>query len=407
MKVSIIGQGYVGLSLAVAASKAGHSVIGFDVDVDLVSSLATGRSHVEGIADSDLIELANYRASSEVSDIDGSDVVVIAVPTPLNEDRKPELKYLISACEVIAKNVKKPALIINESTSYPGTLRNLISVKIEEVSGLHHFYAASPERVDPGNEMWNQTNTPRLVAGLNEEATTKAIDFYKTFCAHVVAVTSPEVAEAAKLFENTFRQVNIAMVNELAQISHGLEIDVREVLDAAATKPFGFMKFNPSLGVGGHCIPVDPSYLSFAAEKVGIEASFIDLANEINLEMPSYVVKRISIEVGGLKGKKVLVAGLAYKANVSDLRESPSLLLMDALVALGAEIYWHDPLVKAQNLAKVTNASVATEISDLSKEHFDVAILAVAHEAINKEALKNSAPYIFDCTGTLPGVNGL
>jgi UDP-N-acetyl-D-glucosamine dehydrogenase len=197
------------------------------------------------------------------------------------------------------------------------------------------------------------------------------------------------------------------MVNELAQISHGLEIDVREVLDAAATKPFGFMKFNPSLGVGGHCIPVDPSYLSFAAEKVGIEASFIDLANEINLEMPSYVANRISNEVGGLKGKKVLVAGLAYKANVSDLRESPSLLLMDALVALGAEIYWHDPLVKAQNLAKMPNVLVATEISDFSKEHFEVAILAVAHEAINKEALKNSATYIFDCTGTLPGANGI
>ena len=407
MKVSIIGQGYVGLSLAAAASKAGHSVIGFDVNVDLVNSLAAGKSHVEGISDSELSGLANYRATADASEIDGSDVVVIAVPTPLNEDRKPELKYLISACEVIAKNLKKPALIINESTSYPGTLRNLIAKQIESSSGLGHLYAVSPERVDPGNEIWNQTNTPRLVSGLTEEATTKASDFYKTFCAHVVAVSSPEVAEAAKLFENTFRQVNIAIVNELAQISHGLNIDVREVLDAAATKPFGFMKFNPSLGVGGHCIPVDPSYLSFAAEKVGIEASFIDLANEINLEMPSYVANIISNAIGGLNGKKVLIAGLAYKANVSDLRESPSILLIDALVALGADIYWHDPLVKAQSLIKAPKALAATEILDLSKDQFDVAILAVAHEVINKEALKNSAPYIFDCTGTLPGINGL
>jgi len=228
-----------------------------------------------------------------------------------------------------------------------------------------------------------------------------ASDFYKTFCAHVVTVSSPEVAEAAKLFENTFRQVNIAMVNELAQISHGLEFDVREVLDAAATKPFGFMKFNPSLGVGGHCIPVDPSYLSFAAERAGIEASFIDLANEINLEMPSYVANRISNAVGGLKGKKVLVAGLAYKANVSDLRESPSILLIDALVALGADIYWHDPLIKSpKELPAVAK-------SDLLSEKFDVAVLAVAHDAIDKDNLKNCASYIFDCTGTMQGVNGL
>jgi UDP-N-acetyl-D-glucosamine dehydrogenase len=248
--------------------------------------------------------------------------------------------------------------------------------------------------VDPGNPVWNQLNTPRLVAGLTDEATKKAAEFYSTFCANVVPVSSPEVAEAAKLFENTFRQVNIAMVNELAQISHGLDIDVREVLDAAATKPFGFMKFNPSLGVGGHCIPVDPSYLSFAAENVGIEASFIDLANEINLEMPSYVANRIANEVGGLKGKKVLVAGLSYKANVSDLRESPSLLLIDALVVLGAQVIKHDPLV------------AATEpISDC-----DVAILAVAHDVIDKQALKKCAPYVFDCTGTManvPGVQGL
>ena len=388
MKVSIIGQGYVGLSLAVSAAKSGHEVIGFDVNEDLVVQLAEGKSHVEGV---ELGGIGNYTATTDASAINGSDVVIIAVPTPLNDERKPELKYLISACDVVANNLKNKALIINESTSFPGTLRELIAESIEKGSGLGHLYAASPERVDPGNPVWNQSNTPRLVSGLTEEATAKAAEFYSSFCANVVTVSSPEVAEAAKLFENTFRQVNIAMVNELAQISHGLDIDVREVLDAAATKPFGFMKFNPSLGVGGHCIPVDPSYLSFAAENVGIEASFIDLANEINLEMPSYVANRIATEVGGLKGKKVLVAGLSYKANISDLRESPSLLLIDALEVLGAEVIKHDPLVAG-----------TSGIMDC-----DVAILAVAHDAIDKDALKKCAPYIFDCTGTMKDVNGL
>ena len=390
MKVSIIGQGYVGLSLASSAASAGYEVVGFDVNLALINSINSGISHVEGVS----IPASGYVATSDESAIDRSDVIIIAVPTPLNNDRKPELSYLLSACEIVGKTVKNQALIINESTSFPGTLRDLISKNIGEISGIEHQYAASPERVDPGNSLWNQSNTPRLVAGLTEEATKAAVDFYSKFCSVVVPVSSPEVAEAAKLFENTFRQVNIAMVNELAQISHGLDINVREVLDAAATKPFGFMKFNPSLGVGGHCIPVDPSYLSFAAENVGIEASFIDLANEINLEMPSYVANRIANEVCGLKGKKVLVAGLSYKANVSDLRESPTLLLIDALEVLGAEVFKHDPLIAGTS--GIVNS--------------DVAILAVAHDVIDKEALMNSAPYIFDCTGTLsklPGVNGL
>lgn len=387
MKVAIIGQGYVGLSLASSAASAGYEVIGFDTNEELVKNLSSGISHVEGVS----VPTSNYLATSDTSKIDGSEIVIIAVPTPLNGERKPELKYLVSACEIIAENLKSPALVINESTSFPGTLRDLIAKNIEEKSGIKHLYAASPERVDPGNLIWNHSNTPRLIAGLTEEAIQKAAEFYSAFCAHVVPVSSPEVAEAAKLFENTFRQVNIAMVNELAQISHGLDIDVREVLDAAATKPFGFMKFNPSLGVGGHCIPVDPSYLSFAAENVGIEASFIDLANEINLEMPSYVVNRIANAVGGLKGKKVLVAGLSYKANVSDLRESPSLLLIDALEVLGADVIKHDPLIPGTS--EIVNS--------------DVAILAVAHDVIDKEALKNSAPFVFDCTGTMSGVQGL
>lgn len=394
MKVSVIGQGYVGLSLALAIERCGHRVIGFDTNTEIIEDLSSAKSHVEGITSAEIKGALNYFATSDPTEIDESEIVIIAVPTPLDGNRRPDLSYLNSACQIIAESLKNKALIINESTSFPGTLRDLISAQIEKASGLGHLYAASPERVDPGNLLWNQSNTPRLVAGLTEDATKQAIEFYSDFCSDVVPVTSPEVAEAAKLFENTFRQVNIAMVNELAQISHGLDINVREVLDAAATKPFGFMKFNPSLGVGGHCIPVDPSYLSFAAENVGITASFIDLANAINLEMPSYVANRIAQEVGGLKKKKVLVAGLSYKANVSDLRESPSLLLIDALEVLGAEVIKHDPLIAGTS--EIVNC--------------DVAILAVAHDAIDKEDFKNCAPYLFDCTGTLtnqPGVDGL
>ena len=398
MRVSILGQGYVGLSLAIATGKAGHQVIGFDTNSKLVAQLNSKVSHVKSISDQDLASAKNYFATDNANEIDGSDVVIIAVPTPLTAERQPDLQYLLSACETIINSLKNKALIINESTSFPGTLRDLIAKSIEQGTGLNHLYAASPERVDPGNPTWNQNNTPRLVAGLNDEATTRAIEFYSSVCSHVVPVTTPEVAEAAKLFENTFRQVNIAMVNELAQISHGLDIDVREVLAAAATKPFGFMKFNPSLGVGGHCIPVDPNYLSFAAENSGIEAAFINLANEINLEMPSYVANRISNAVGGLTNKKVLVAGLSYKANVADLRESPSLLLIDALKVLGADVHWHDPLVSSFDGAPV---------ADLTSNTFDIAILAVAHEVIDKSALQNCASYIFDCTGTMSGVAGL
>ena len=396
MKVSIIGQGYVGLSLALAVEKVKHEVIGFDVNLELVNDINSGKSHIENISESELKNATCYRATNIPSEINGSDVIVIAVPTPLNERRKPKLNYLISACEIINRNLHNRALIINESTSFPGTLRDLIAKSIEEALGLKHLYATSPERVDPGNLIWNQSNTPRLVSGLTEEAIKKACEFYSGFCSHVVPISTPEVAEAAKLFENTFRQVNIAMVNELAQISHGLNIDVREVLDAAATKPFGFMKFNPSLGVGGHCIPVDPSYLSFAAENVGIEAKFIDIANEINLEMPVYVANRIANEVGGIQGKKVLVAGISYKANVSDLRESPSLLLIDALKVLGADVRWHDPLVGSHQGEK--SAEIGSH---------DVAILAVAHDAIDKEKLKTSANYLFDCTGTIADAIGL
>jgi len=397
VKVAIIGQGYVGLTISVFASKV-HEVIGFDLNSRVVSDLNKGISHIEGVASGDLKEAifsGKFRATVDASEISNSDIVVIAVPTPLDKNRKPDLSFIDSACKVIGENLAKPALIINESTSFPGTIRDYIKPTIEKYSKqkFEHMYAISPERVDPGRQDFNQKNTPRLYAGLTPEATVKTREFYSTFCDNLVEVSSPEVAEAAKLFENTFRQVNIALVNELAQISHALGIDVRETLDAAGTKPYGFMKFAPSAGVGGHCIPVDPSYLADVAEKAGVEATFIKRANEVNLDMPKYIAGRIAKDNGGsVKGKKVLVVGVAYKPNVADTRETPAELLIDALKDLGAAVSWNDPLVGSWHGAESSPLSGA-----------DIAVVVTKHEVVAAEDILKSAPYVFDTTGKVKG----
>jgi UDP-N-acetyl-D-glucosamine dehydrogenase len=381
MKIAIIGQGYVGGSIAEASVFAGHSVVGFDTDASVISSLEI-KDDFQGTTDASLIGTA--------------DVVVIAVPTPLDSVRNPDLSAVKAACKTIIDNVKKPVLVINESTSYPGTLRNEIASVIESATGLGHMYAASPERVDPGSEKWVQKNTPRVLAGLTPEATALARKFYTSFCDQIVEVSSPEVAEAAKLFENTFRQVNIALVNEFAQISNALDIPTQEVLDAAATKPFGFMSFKPGPGVGGHCIPVDPSYLAHVAEGAGVAAKFIRYANEVNLAMPAYVVSRVAGHVGSLKGKKVVVVGVAYKANVKDTREAPAALVISELQKLGAEVSWHDPLVGTWN------GQSSSELNG-----FDVAIVVTKHDVVSEADIKACAPYVFDCTGSIKGVAGL
>lgn len=397
VKVAVIGQGYVGLTISIFASQQ-HKVVGFDLNSSIVSQLNQGISHIEGVASEDLkpvILEGNYKATTDSTEIAGSDVVIIAVPTPLDGHRKPDLTYIELACKVVGENLKAPALIINESTSFPGTIRNYIKPAIEKHSKLklEHLYAISPERVDPGREDFNQKNTPRLYAGLTPEATTKTREFYSTFCDNLVEVSSPEVAEAAKLFENTFRQVNIALVNELAQISHALGIDVRETLDAAGTKPYGFMQFSPSAGVGGHCIPVDPSYLADVAEKAGVEATFIKRANEINLAMPKYIAERIAKDNGGsLKGKSVVVVGVSYKPNIADTRETPAELLIDALKGLGAVVIWSDPVVGNWH---------GTESSPLVRA--DIAVVVTKHDVVATEDILNCAPYVFDSTGKVKG----
>jgi UDP-N-acetyl-D-glucosamine dehydrogenase len=397
MKVSIIGQGYVGLTIAAFASKK-HEVIGFDLNSHVVNQLNSGVSHIEGVKSEDIkdaIESGRYKATINGAHIAESEIVVIAVPTPLDSNRKPDLGYIDSACKIIGENLTGPALIINESTSFPGTIRNYIKPAIEKYSiqKLEHQYAISPERVDPGRDDFNQKNTPRLYAGLTPTASARTRDFYLSFCDNLVEVSSPEVAEAAKLFENTFRQVNIALVNELAQISHALGIDVRETLDAAGTKPYGYMKFAPSAGVGGHCIPVDPSYLAHVAEKAGVEATFIKRANEVNLDMPKYIANRIEKDNGGsLKNRKVLVVGVAYKPNVADTRETPAELLIDALRDLGAFVSWNDPVVGIWH---------GSESSALTGA--DIAVVVTKHDAVAAEDILRSAPYVFDTTGKVKG----
>lgn len=393
MKVSIIGQGYVGLTISVFAAEH-HTVVGFDMNQGVVDALNNGKSHIEGVASSDLakwISEGKYKATTNAADIVGSDVVVIAVPTPLTKDRKPDLAFVEAACKTIGENIKMPALIINESTSFPGTVRNLIKPEIEKHSGgsIEHMYAVSPERVDPGRTDWDQKNTPRLYAGLTPEASKAVRDFYSTFCDNLVEVSSPEVAESAKLFENTFRQVNIALVNEFAQIAHALGISVYETLDAAATKPYGFMKFMPSAGVGGHCIPVDPSYLAHTAAELGVPATFIERANEVNLEMAKYVVSRVTADNGGsLAGKKVQIVGVAYKPNVADTRETPAEPVIEELKRAGAVVTWSDDLVASWMGESSTPLGGA-----------DIAIVVTLHSVTSAAAVLKSAPYVFDTTG--------
>jgi UDP-N-acetyl-D-glucosamine dehydrogenase len=401
MKIGIIGQGYVGLTISAFAGEF-FQVVGFDNNPRIVKQLNQGVSHIEGVESiliRKMVEGGRYIATNLGSDLADVDIVVIAVPTPLSPDRKPDLGYIDSACKTIAENIRKPVLVINESTSFPGTLRNYIKPAIEKYSiqKIEHLYAISPERVDPGRGDFNQKNTPRLYSGLTAEASQLTRDFYSKFCDKLVEVTSPEVAEAAKLFENTFRQVNIALVNEFAQIAHSLGISVYETLDAANTKPYGFMKFTPSAGVGGHCIPVDPTYLAAVAEEHGAPATFIRRANEVNLEMSKYVVDRVQADNGeSLLGKNVLVVGVAYKPNVADVRETAAELVIEHLRERGAVVSWHDDVVgtwKSESSAPLAGA--------------DIAVVVTMHDSVKSADVIASAPYVFDTTGKLKGVKGL
>ena len=379
MKVSILGQGYVGLPLAIAASNAGHHVVGIDSQIELVKKLNSGLSPIMDTSDVELaraLESTNYSATSNFEVIKESEIIIICVPTPLDTLRKPDLAPLKGALECIANYLKPGTLIINESTVSPGTTRGLIKETLDK-TGVPYELAYSPERIDPANKKWTVTNTPKMVAGLTPEAAQRACAFYKTFIDSVTIGSSLEVIETAKLLENCFRLVNISFINEIAQFCAAMNIDVREVVDAAATKPYGFMPFYPGAGVGGHCIPVDPSYLVSKAQEIGAPTRFIDLANELNRSLASYFTGVASGILGGLTGKKILVVGVAYKPEVADVRETPAEALIHELRAKGAKVSWHDELVQDWNGEKSVGLS-----SD-----FDLAILVNPHSNTNMFAL--------------------
>jgi UDP-N-acetyl-D-glucosamine dehydrogenase len=385
VKVSIIGQGYVGLPLAISCAQAGFEVTGIDLNKEKVSQLNKYQSIVEDISDADLkavSESGKYKATSEYAIDPTTEIVCICVPTPLGSNHQPDLDILKAATKDTGKNLKVGMLVIIESTIQPGTTRDVVVPILEKESGLSRdqfLVAYSPERIDPMNKKFTIKNTPKLVAGLTAEAAVKAKEFYSKFINQVDVCDSLEVAETAKLLENSYRLVNISFINELAMFCQKIGIDVNDVIKAASTKPYGFMPFYPSVGVGGHCIPVDPLYLAQAARQVGAPTRFIELADEINLGMPTYFVGRASEMLGGLKDKKVLVIGVSYKPNVADVRETPVEALISGLKKSGAVVSWHDDLVKSWN----------GESSVAMGSGFDLAILATPHDYLDLSLLGN------------------
>jgi UDP-N-acetyl-D-glucosamine dehydrogenase len=402
--LAIIGQGYVGLPLAMAAVDAGWAVIGVDNHPAKVDQINGGSSPVEDISDSQLkasITSGLYKATTDFSEVAKASVITICVPTPLDDSREPDLTLLRSATSGIAPHLANQTLIVSESTSYPGTLRDTIIPIVQQLKpegAKDLFFACAPERVNPGDAIWNQKNTPRLLGAIDEESKVRALSFYESICDEVVAVSTPEVAEAAKLLENTFRLVNIALVNEFTQLCSASGINVHEVIDAAASKPYGYMPFRPGVGVGGHCIPVDPLYLTWWARQNGGKAHFVESADSINHEMPKYVAERaFKLVRSGVRNPRILILGVAYKAGVGDVRETPVLELRDHLKSLGAHVAWHDPLVKNWEGSKQVELGWDC----------DVAILSTMQPGMDIDQIIARNVPILDCTNTLSNQTGV
>ena len=396
--LAIIGQGYVGLPLAMAAVDAGWTVVGIDNFEAKVAQINSGKSPVEDISDTELqaaLTSGAYRASTDFSSVAKASVITICVPTPLDEKREPDLSLLQSAASAIAPFVSNETLVVSESTSYPGTLRDIIIPTVDSLKpkdSLKVYFASAPERVNPGDPVWNQRNTPRLVGAVDAASQVKALAFYESICDVSVSVSSPEVAEAAKLLENTFRLVNIALINEFTQLCASTGINVQEVIDAASSKPYGFMPFRPGVGVGGHCIPVDPLYLTWWARQNGGRAEIIEIADSINHAMPKYVAQRaLELVDPSVTKPKVLILGVAYKPGVGDVRETPVSELRNHLVALGADVAWTDPLVQSWEGSKPVDIDWKC----------DVAILATKQPGMDLEQLIANRIQILDCTNSL------
>ena len=412
-RIGVVGLGYVGLPLALAAAEAGYAVLGFDTDPDKVARLEAGESYLEHIPAAAVARVrasGRFAATADFDRLVEAEVIAICVPTPLGRHREPDLSFVEGTARQIAKRLRRGQLVILESTTYPGTTREILRPILEGTglrSGEDFFLAYSPEREDPGNVDFSTSRIPRLVGGDGDRARDLACAFYARFVDQVVPVSSPEVAEAAKLTENIFRAVNIALVNELKLVFQRMGIDVFEVIEAAATKPFGYMPFWPGPGLGGHCIPIDPFYLTWRAREFGVATRFIELAGEINRMMPAYVVARLAEALDrrfrkGLNGARILLLGVAYKKNVDDTRESPAFAIWERLRERGAEVAYHDPHVPVIPKTRAHASLAGTASVPLTPRNlagFDAVLIVTDHDAVDYRLLREHASLVVDTRG--------
>jgi UDP-N-acetyl-D-glucosamine dehydrogenase len=407
MKVGVVGLGYVGLPLAVAFAEEGLEVVGLDADPRKIDALKEGRSYIEDIPSERLAPLAEQlTATSRYADLSSCDAVIICVPTPLTNSREPDLSYMVDAATSLGAVMQKGQLIVLESTTYPGTTRERLRPILEEsglAAGRDFNLAFSPERIDPGRTDYTVRTTPKVVGGLTDECTRRAVDLYGRIVDEVVEVSTPDAAELTKLLENIFRSVNIALVNELAMLCERLEVDVWEVVDAAASKPFGFMRFDPGPGMGGHCLPVDPFYLSYKAREHDFYTEFIELAGKINQNQPQWCVRRIERALNEVEkatnGSKVLLLGVSYKAGVGDMRESPALKIIHLLRALGADVSYHDSHVPDLPDLELSSAPLEESVSAA-----DLVCIVTAHPSIDYGEIVERSSLVLDFRGVTRGI---
>ena len=408
----VVGLGYVGLPLAMEFCKAGFTVVGYDVSARVCTLLMEGKSHIQDVPASDVarfVKAGTFLATTDAKQLGTCDAISIAVPTPLGKTRDPDLSYVLAAADTITANAHTGLLIVLESTTYPGTTRELMQPRLEAAGltvGTDVFLAFSPERVDPGNAVWHTKNTPKVVGGITPNCTMLAQALYGSCIDTVVPVTSTEAAELVKLLENTFRAVNIGLVNEMAIVCDKLGVDVWEVIDAAATKPFGYMKFTPGPGIGGHCIPLDPHYLAWKMRTLNYRTRFIDVASEINSEMPNFVVEKISTALNAEKkavnGSKIVVLGISYKRDIDDMRESPALDVMKLLEVRGAHVEYHDPHVASFREDGHEKKGVA--MTDALLSSADVVVIITDHKAIDYQRVVDHSHLVVDTRNALAKV---
>ena len=403
--LGVVGLGYVGLPLAVESANSALKVIGYDVNSDRVNEINNGKSPIEDISDNELKKALNvFQATDDPSLLSKCQHIVISVPTPLT-DYQPDLSYVEAAAKAVGENLVSNQVVILESTTYPGTTLEVLVPNLEKFSSLEagsDFYVGySPERIDPGNQEWKFKNTPKVISGINEDSLEKINSFYKKIIDETVIVKGTREAEMVKLLENTYRHVNIALINELAMLCKMLEIDIWEVVNAAKTKPFGFQSFTPGPGVGGHCIPVDPEYLSFKTRQIGKPVRFVELAQEINNSMPAYVVSRVNELLNSrdkiLRNSKILVLGVAYKKDISDMRESPSLDILELLLEKNVEVSFYDPFVDELN---ISGQSIKKESSSKNFENYDMLLVLTPHTEFSEIDFDSLQNIVFDTTGS-------